>query len=323
MIIPFRNEIHHLEQRIASLKEQEYPHELCQFVFVDDHSDDSGNELVKACLYDKRFQLLFNDTDEAGKKSAIDKAVRIAQSEIIVVTDADCVCDKQWLNCLVSSLNAQCLFSAGPVFIKDPESFGSRIQQAEMILLQYVTAKCIFSKYPMMANGANMAFNKAFYLKSGGFERDNRATGDDFYLLQKAGENVNYALHQDAYVYTLPALNMQHYFSQRKRWAVKAADVKGGIKLIIGFAVWMSHTAPIVFILIGLIKNAIIPWIFPYVLKVSIDVLLLSLACFKFRLKAFPLAYLTACLIYPFVVLITTFMMVKRGYSWKTRNWKR
>src|SRR5687767_7928834 len=110
VIIPIRNEQSNLKTLTDSLKQQAYPSSRFEVIIVDDHStDDSWNILQAISSAPIRIRSIKLADEISGKaqikahkKLAIEKGIDLAEGELIVTTDADCVFDPKWLSYIVS-----------------------------------------------------------------------------------------------------------------------------------------------------------------------------------------------------------------------------
>mgnify|MGYP001081155998 CR=1 FL=1 len=115
VIIPFRNEEKNLKRLAKGLAQQS--HENFELIFVDDHSDDEGPELLLKYLKGQSLTFrLFRLDESTGKKAAITKGVQESRNALIVTTDADCYMDANWLRSMVAQFeNEQIHLVSGPV----------------------------------------------------------------------------------------------------------------------------------------------------------------------------------------------------------------
>ena len=128
-IIACRNEIHNLPSLLVSIENQIYkPDEV---IFVDDNStDETYNFLINYSKKHNNIKVIKNSGK--GKKSALIEAAKIAQSEYLMFTDADCILNKN--HCLLaleylSKNNSDMLL--GAVDITDEKGIFNIIEKIE------------------------------------------------------------------------------------------------------------------------------------------------------------------------------------------------
>ncbi len=91
VIVALHNEEDHVAAKIDSILRQSNQPDRLQIIFASDGSTDQTVQRARACV-DERIQVL--DLPRAGKIAVLNEAVRHAQNDILVFTDAD----NQWLD---------------------------------------------------------------------------------------------------------------------------------------------------------------------------------------------------------------------------------
>lgn len=234
VIIPARNEEEHISRCLDSLIGQHYPSNLLEIIVVDDDSSDRTASIVRS--YSQTWIKIIpsaSDRDShpsavAYKKTAIATGIRHATGTLMVCTDADCTFHPDWLLTLAAFYqNNHPAFIAAPVCLDNRPSPLEIFQALDFLSLQGITAASVASRFHMMCNGANLAYEKDIFMKTGGFEGiDQIASGDDMLLMQKIyrlfPDRVMYCLSQEATVHTRPAQGLVEFLNQRIRWASKA-----------------------------------------------------------------------------------------------------
>ncbi|MGH9680569.1 MAG: glycosyltransferase family 2 protein [Candidatus Acidiferrales bacterium] len=85
-LIPAHNEREHILQKVANLREMDYPPQKLQIVFVSDGSTDETNEILKG-LPDLNIEVVVLP-HQSGKASALNQAALRARHDILVFSDA-------------------------------------------------------------------------------------------------------------------------------------------------------------------------------------------------------------------------------------------
>jgi len=91
VVIPAYNEEKHIEACLDSLKKQSFPKLFYEVIVVDNDSTDKTAEIAK------KFQTKVILETERGTVFAIRKGLNQAQGDIVALTDADTIVNKDWL----------------------------------------------------------------------------------------------------------------------------------------------------------------------------------------------------------------------------------
>jgi len=168
VIIPFRNEEQSIGRNITGIINSDWDKELLEVIYVDDASTDGSQAIVSSYLYLPYLRMLIVPEDISPlrrKKTALLKGIESATGEIIVTTDADCWFGPQWLSALLSEFSSDTGFVSGPVAFTQGESLFARFQQLEFAGLVLTGAGLIGSGYPVICNGANIAYRRDLFFQ--------------------------------------------------------------------------------------------------------------------------------------------------------------
>ena len=86
LVIPAHNEEDHLKDKLANIRELDYPRDLLQVVIVSDGSTDGTNDIL-ARVQDPMIEVVVRPV-RAGKWAAVNEGVRRARHDILVMSDA-------------------------------------------------------------------------------------------------------------------------------------------------------------------------------------------------------------------------------------------
>jgi len=332
IVVPFRNEAKNLLELIESLRQLDYPSNLCEIIFVDDDSTDGSVLIIEKEFQHKnnpiRYSILKNEhTSGSPKKDAITLANKKASKDWIIITDADCQVPKNWLRAYNEYiLSARPKLVCGPVATKADRSTINVFQQLEGFSLQSATWAGFGLKTPFMCNGANMAYSReTFIALDGYFGNDHISSGDDVFLLKKAQikfpKDVHYLKSKDAIVTTKPVATWQAIINQRQRWAGKTKNQKSIISKLVGLVVFVINF----WMVFGLIahlfwRENLLNFLVFLFLKLFLDGLLLSRSSKFFGLKLSILSYLKTAIIYPLLTILIFFKSFYASNEWKGRR---
>ncbi len=235
IIIVGRNEATALPFLLDALARQNYPENLFQCIFVDDHSEDDTLQIAKNHPFKNKLVISLGDYIEqekitSFKKTAIETAIPLATGQLIITTDADCVMNENWLENLVSFYEEKIYkLIAAPVNFHQEKNILEKFQSLDFIGMMGVTAAGIQQQFMRMCNGANLAYEKDVFLEVNGFSgNEEKASGDDMFLLHKIAEKypdgIGFLKQEKATVYTQAKPTISSFYQQRLRWATKNAD---------------------------------------------------------------------------------------------------
>ncbi|HCS19797.1 MAG TPA: hypothetical protein DIW47_04395 [Bacteroidetes bacterium] len=226
ILIALRNEEKNLPRLFQFLDKQTYARK--QFLFIDDHSEDAGNELIDAyCESHPNARSIRLPEGIGGKKAALSYAMDHVHSEWILCTDADTSMGPDWvLSMMQFAKDRDAVFVSGPVAMEEDGSWFSRWQALEFSGLIAIGGAGIFMDRPTMCNGANLLYRREAFLQVGGFRGNEKiASGDDQFLMHRIHEQypgrVHFCREQKAIVYTETQPTFRKFLSQRIRWASK------------------------------------------------------------------------------------------------------
>ena len=233
IIIAVRNEARNIRALLNSLLQQDYPSDMYEIIIVDDQSSDETIRLVeeiialqKGILSLKLVTLGMNDN--YGKKAAVKSGIRISSGELIIITDADCIAGRKWISTIASFFIAyKPQMILGPVRTTDKGSFFGKLQTLEFTSLISSAAGSCNGGFPLLANGANMAFTRQAYETCGGFTGNMQyPSGDDMFLMmsikKRFGASAIRFLRSKETIVSTPALQgLMPFIQQRMRWVSK------------------------------------------------------------------------------------------------------
>ena len=339
VVIPFRNEAKNLPKLLASISKLNYPKTMFEIILIDDDSEDDSVSIIENFINTSRknhdtiidnIKIIKNTrTSNSPKKDAITSAIKVSKFNWIVTTDADCILPKYWLDTFdecIQTRQAHCIVA--PVTYHGKTSFLNRFQTLDFLSLQGATIGGFGIKKPFMCNGANFAYCKSDFYTVNGFEGNTTiSSGDDVFLLEKLrhldAKKIHYLKSKHAIVTTNPTETTKQLIQQRLRWASKTSNYKYWFAKLVGLIVLLGNL-----IFIGLIPAVLFTnlslkiGIALFVIKFSIDFLLLFKTSRFFKQENLLLSYLLSSFIYPFFNVYIAFLSFFTSYEWKGRNVK-
>lgn len=237
LVIALRNEEINIEQLLESIINQDYPVDFLEIVLVDDHSTDTTlqklTQFANHSTRAKHLKVISLENTKYGKKAAISKGIEVSTGELIITTDADCTAAPTWISVIVNYFSIhKPEMILGPVRMDYTNSLFSKFQAFEFSSLLSTTAGSCNAGFPLMANGANLAYTRKAYEACGGFSGNQHFTsGDDMFMLmnikKQFGRNaIQFLKTELAMINTRPVSGVKSLLNQRLRWVSKSRGYK-------------------------------------------------------------------------------------------------
>lgn len=233
VLIAARNESAGIRATLDSVLDQDYAGVWDVWV-ADDRSDDDTPEILAeyAGKYPERLHILtIKDLPEgvSPKKHAISKMIEACEGDILCLTDADCIVQKQWLTGIIREFEPGIELVAGHSYIptipgKSP--FIICMQAVETLIYRVAGTAGLAMHLPLTSTGNNLAYRKDFFKSVNGFENVIKIqSGDDDLLMQKLATDrpfaMRYCITPSTFVTTNGKETLKELWEQRKRWASK------------------------------------------------------------------------------------------------------
>ena len=329
VIIAVRNESRNIETLLEQLANQNYDKKHYEIIIVNDHSTDNTVQLAEHFIkHNPDIKIKILEADGEGKKNALNKGIASSSAQLIVTTDGDCNVKPGWLQCIVNYYNSSgCKLIIGPVIYASEKTILQKLFSLDFASLVASGAGSAGVGLPLMGNGANMAFSKDAFTKVNNQNNTDRfASGDDVFLIHnvtaKYGTDaVGFLRDKDAFVSTLPPLNLHEFLLQRKRWASKAVGYRMAWPIIVSLTVLLFNT-----LLFAMLAGSFYySWLLPFyiliiVTKFMIDApLVFNFLSFADKRHLKPFLFVTE-FIYPIYIVLTAIASVIFGIRWKERE---
>ena len=326
VLIAARNEEKNIGNLLKSLYNQTFSKELFEVIIIDDHSEDETISIVENFLKEhKDINLKFFKAEKEGKKHAISQALHLAENELILVTDADCFLKETWIESIVNFYKEEnCKMILAPVLLSPAETFFEKIQVLEHLSLIGSTAGSAAIGFPVMCNGANMAYERLAAMEVEKQRKDfNIPSGDDMFLMEYfiknyGAENVKFLLSKTAIVKTNTCKNISEFFRQRRRWVSKTKSYTSWKILSTAFVVLFFNLSIISLLVSALFSpTLLIPYFLLTFLKFLIDYPLLRNITTFMNQKNLLIWTLPLEFVYPFYAVFTAISGMLINVKWK------
>ncbi|HEX6893330.1 MAG TPA: glycosyltransferase [Chryseolinea sp.] len=325
VVIPVRNEESNIGRLLADFEIQD--HSDFEIIVVDDHSEDTTIHFVReATARNPRLRVINNAGD--GKKAALTSGIKAAKGPIIVTTDADCRISREWLSVFAQFFEDKAVMMAFGGVRMEAKSLFSNIQSLEFASLIGTGMAMASWNYPVMCNGANLAFRKSVFEEVDGYT-DNLhiPSGDDEFLMRKIlalyPTGIKPVFHRQSVVSTVPNSTFKEFFQQRIRWAGKWSYNNSLLSRTLALFV-------VCFQLITLLLPLFVTtgWMDPetcvilVLLKVSFEFLFLERLTKFLSLRWNWLSFAIIQVLYPVYVIVIGVLSNFNSFEWKGRKLK-
>lgn len=251
ILVAARNESENIETVIKDIFNQNYNHELFELIVIDDNSED--DTLQKANGLKAKFPnvKVISNTDESGKKTALQKGVNLSKFDTIATIDADCRVPSEWLITMTSHwVQNQTKMLLGPVVFQANKTVLQQAQSMEMLAIMGLTGGFASRGKPIMANGANLLFNKASFQEIGGYKNAENPSGDDVFTMLKFREkwhdSVQFVKHYESATLTKAEDTFSSFWQQRKRWLSKRSGYSSNLIKATAIITYLANVAAFV-----------------------------------------------------------------------------
>lgn len=329
VLVAARNEEENIENLLLSLYNQTFEKKSFEVIIIDDHSEDRTKEIIDTFVNNnKDLNVKVYISESQGKKAAISQALHKAENELIIVTDADCILNSRWIESIVAYYQkTHSKMILAPVLLTPSDTLFEKIQVLEHLSLIGSTAGSAAICFPVMCNGANMAYEREAALEVEKYRHDfNIPSGDDMFLLEQfvkhyGCKNVKFLLNKSAIVKTKTCKTLKDFFRQRRRWVSKTKSYTNWKIITTALIVFFFNISIIsLFISAFFIPALWSLYVLFTLLKYLIDYPLLKNITNFMNLRdlmkwALPLEF-----IYPFYVTFTAISGLLINVSWKGKK---
>ena len=323
VIVSARNEDDNILNCLESLNKLEYPTGKLKIIIVDDRSEDNTGSIIDNFIKSRSiFKKIVPDEPKGkmvGKVNALATAIRAAESEIILTTDADCNVKPKWVK-TIASYYQENIGMVNSYTTQTADSPFNGMQAIDFIYLLLVGGGTINLGSPISCIGNNMSFRKKAYEDIGGYESLPFSVTEDFTLLRAIYKlkkyKILFPLETDALVTSKPCPDLKSLYHQKKRWSVGGlgVPVRGYIIMFWGFATNLG------IILTPLFFSPV--WLYLAFFKIAIDLFVLYPVHQKLGIAKNLRYFLMYQIYYTLYVLALPFIVfASRKVVWKGREY--
>ena len=232
IVICAKNEILNLRKNLVSILEQNYQDN--EVIVVNDCSwDETGeflDEMAKKYPKLKVVTLVEQEKYRHGKKFAVTLGIKAAKNELLLMTDADCVVQRNdWCSLMQSHFTEGTEIVLGYGAYSKVKGFLNKLIRFDTfsIAMNYLSAALGGRAY--MGVGRNLAYSRSLFFKNKGFAKHNHLfSGDDDLFVNANSTSTNTAIEIDpkSFSYSEPKLTFGDWTTQKTRHMSTAAHYK-------------------------------------------------------------------------------------------------
>lgn len=321
VIVPARNEELYIERCVNSISKNNYPTDKYEIIAVDDRSDDATASILNR-LKENITNLVVLNKDFVnplknlqGKAGAIDYALNFAKGEIIMMTDADCEVNQNWLETFVKAHQDNGFSLVLSFALIKADNFFSKMQEVEWLTMNCMAAAAINLKLPLSCYGNNLSFKKKDYLEIGGYGNIPFSVTEDLALLQamhKAHKKQKFIFSDKATIQTVPCRTFKEFIKQQHRWTIggKALGWKAAIFIASSASIWLG-------LVLSIISSSIF-WLALFLcVRVASDIILMFPAILKLKKYNLIKWFVPTIVFFLLMELVAPFFLFFPKVKWK------
>lgn len=314
-----KNEAAVIERFISSIEMLDYPAEKFEVILVDDNSTDNTYPIVQKLIEQKNNFIVLKADQKifSGKRGALQRGIDVSQFPYILITDADCIPNPNWLQTCAAVFQKGYDFIFGPAPFYKENNFINKISCMENLKNQFLAFSLASLGMPYAASARNFGFSKDAFLKIGGYKKTlDTLSGDDDLLLREAVKNklkISCFYDNDATVYSFTKTKLKDYLQQRARHTQSSFHYLLRHRIILG--IWHGLNLLMLFSPLLLFINFDLIWLF--VLKMIADTFTISLIQKRLGYDFNVIEIILFDFFYEIFIVINFFNALFRKIEWK------
>lgn len=272
IVIAAKNESKNLEALFNSLHKLNYPKNKYEIIFVNDNSTDNTFQKAEKFSAGKNIRIKqAGDKILPAKKGALVIGIGEANYDYIMITDADCEVEEDWLIKASDTFNggAELIFGNAPYKVKD--TFVSKAASFENLRNNLLTFSSSIMGFTYSCAARNFGFTKSAYQKLEGYNKTQETLGGDDDLLIREARKANMKIRpffgKNSFVYSYSPNTWDEYFQQRGRHLSTSHYYLFSSKFLLG--IW--HLSNLLLLFSIFLLPVSIFFLIPFLFKVIFD----------------------------------------------------
>ncbi len=296
IVIAARNEEDNINSLVHHLRKLDYPPEMFELILVDDSStDDTLSKMRKQAESFKNFTVLSTKTlGASGKREALSLGISNAKYPYILITDADCRPEKNWLKSYSKKFvqGYEMLFGIAPLY--QQKTLVNKVSCFENLRSSALSFSMSLIGLPYTAAARNFGFSKSTFNSLQGFSKTkDTKSGDDDLLLRESVKNkikIGVVTEPGSLVYSEAKNTFSEYFQQRARHTQTSFHYLIIHQLILG--IWHLLNIAFLFSLLLMMINPLFGILLPVKLLTDVSVVKLNHEKFSYDFSTVEIIYL-------------------------------
>ena len=284
IVVAAKNEAENISNLISSLQKQRYSLDNYEIIIVDDNSADSTFKIAKnfSSDYNNIKVLKAENKIYEGKRGALQIGIDNSEFDYILITDADCEPNKNFIKSYSNRFTENYDFVFGVSPIVQENSFNNKIACFDNLWVHILTFSFANIGLPYSAAARSFGFIKSSFNKLSGYKNTtDTISGDDDLLLREAVKNnfrIGTISNDDAFVFTRAKKSFPEFINQKSRHTSTSSYYSAFTKLILGF--WHLLNIFMIFSPVLIFFN--FSFIFLFIIKLIGDILIIKLLMKKY-----------------------------------------
>ncbi|MCW8849517.1 MAG: glycosyltransferase [Melioribacteraceae bacterium] len=318
VIISAKNESENIDKIFNALITQNYPKDKYEIIFIDDNSTDNTFELLTNLSNQSENIKILKAKNKIyeGKRGALQIGIDSAIFENIVVTDADCVPNPEFLSSYSDQFQSGVKFVFGVAPYIQTGKLINKIACFDNFWVHLLTFSFANIGLPYSAAARSLGFTKELFNDIGGYSNTtDTLSGDDDLLLRevvKKKYKIGLILNEKANVYSKTKDTFKDLIQQKSRHTSTSNYYSSRVKLILGL--WHLLNYFMLFSIFFLPLN--ISYTYLFVIKLSVDIIIIKsfMKTFHYNFSVFEIIYLQ--IFYEFLLLLYYFKGIFNKSKW-------
>lgn len=318
IIIAARNEENNIIPLFNALCCQNYSNELTEIIFVDDSSGDSTLALASQLSENKSNIIVIKAANKKlpGKKGALTEGILQSANPYILITDADCLPEPDWIKAFAQKFSEgyDLLFGVAPFIQRN--GLVNKMACFENLRTSILTFGLAGLGLPYSAATRSFGFTKEAFNKIGGYSNTTETlSGDDDLLIREAvkhGLKIGTVNSENSKVFSEAKATFKEYLLQKARHTSTSNYYLPKHKALLG--AW--HLINIFCLLSPVLSGLSSFFWIPFIVKILSDILIVKKYQIKFGCKFSAGDIILHQIIYEMMLVVNYFLSFTRKDKW-------